>query len=112
MKTTNSKPSLILIIALTFCLAVSAQTGAQSQTGTSQTGTSQTGTQPQTGMQQPSTGMQQPSPGMQQPSMPSSSQSGMSQPGGGTEQQIRTMEEQLGQSVMRNDPSFLEQHAT
>lgn len=112
MKITNSKPALIIIVALTFCVAVSAQTGAQSPTGTSQTGTSQTGTQSQTGMQQPSTGMQQPSPGMQQPPTPSSSQSGMSQPAGGTEQQIRALEEQLRQSVMRNDPSFLEQHAT
>jgi hypothetical protein len=90
MKITKIKPALVFMVALTFCVAASAQTG----------------------MQQPSTGTQQPSPGMQQPSMPSTSQTGMSQMGGGTEQQILALEDQLRQSAVRNDPSFIEQHAT
>ncbi|MCU1285995.1 MAG: hypothetical protein JWO13_2345 [Acidobacteriales bacterium] len=105
----NRDRALILFVALTVCVAALAQTGTQSQTGTSQTGT------------QPSTGAQQTSPGMQQPTTPSTSQGGMSQSsssqgmsqmGGGTEQQIRMLEEQLRQSALRNDPSFIDQHGT
>jgi ketosteroid isomerase-like protein len=97
--------TLIPFLALTLYVTVSAQTAAQSQTGTSQTGT-----QSPTSTQQPSTGMQQPSTGMQTPA-PSASQ-GMSQSAGGTEQQILSLEDQLRQATVKNDPSFLEQHST
>jgi uncharacterized protein (TIGR02246 family) len=43
-------------------------------------------------------------PGMQQPST--------SQAGGGAEQEVRALEAQLVQAAQKNDPSFLEQHAT
>ena len=83
MKIMNSKLSvLLLIIALVICVPVWSQTG----------------------MQQPSTGTSQSQTGMQQPSTP--------QAGGGAEQEIRALEEQLVQSAQKNDPSFLEQHAT
>jgi uncharacterized protein (TIGR02246 family) len=55
-------------------------------------------------MQQPSTGTSQSQTGVQQPST--------SQAGGGAEQEIRALEEQLVQSAQKNDPSFLERHAT
>src|SRR5437879_699037 len=87
MKITNSKLSvLLLIIALAICVPAWSQTGMpQSQTGTQ----SQTG-MPQTGMQQPST----------------------SQAGESAEQEIRALEDQVVQAAQKNDPSFLEQHAT
>jgi hypothetical protein len=40
------------------------------------------------------------------------SQPGTSQMGGSTEQQILALEEQQRQATVRNDPSFIEQHAT
>jgi hypothetical protein len=110
----NRNLLLPFVVASALCLAISAQTGTQSQTGTSQTGAS-----PSTGMQQPSAGTQSTSPGMQQSTSPASGSTtqrgtsqGMSQNGGGTEQQILALEEQLRQSVERNDPSFIQQHST
>jgi uncharacterized protein (TIGR02246 family) len=83
MKITNSKLSvLLLIIALAICAPAWSQTG----------------------MQQPSTGMSQPQTGMQQPST--------SQAVGSAEQEIRALEAQAIQAAQKNDPSFLEQHAT
>jgi uncharacterized protein (TIGR02246 family) len=58
----------------------------------------------QTGMQQPSTGMSQPQTGIQQPST--------SQADASAEEEIRALEDQAVQAAQKNDPSFLEQHAT
>jgi hypothetical protein len=71
----------------------------------------------QTGMQQPSS--QQPSsqqpmqqPSSQQPGMPPMQQPSTMPTTGGDEQQIRTLEDQARQAALRNDPSFIDQHAT
>jgi uncharacterized protein (TIGR02246 family) len=80
---TNSKLSIpFLIIVLAICVPIWSQTG----------------------MQQPSTGTSQSQTGMQQPST--------SQAGGSGEQEVRALEEQAVQAAQKNDPSFLEQHAT
>jgi uncharacterized protein (TIGR02246 family) len=49
--------------------------------------------------------------------VPAWSQTGMQQPstsqaGGGAEQEVRALEDQAVQAAQKNDPSFLEQHAT
>jgi ketosteroid isomerase-like protein len=92
----NKTLILIVFVVVVMCLSMWSQAGTQQPS----TGTSQS----QTGTQQPSTGTSQSQTGMQQP--------GMSQSGGSAEQQIRALEEQARQAALRNDPSFLDQHAT